>query len=96
MKKFGLIFCACVTPVLVGCDLQPQILSLPDTVGEFISARYPALLADPNANPEIYASAATDYGIYASPDLYGTGAVSTDDYVMYASVDDNINPPQAQ
>ncbi len=96
MKKFGLFFCACVTPVLVGCDLQPQILSLPDTVGEFISTRYPALLADPNANPEIYASAATDYGIYASPDLYGTGAVSTDDYVMYASVDDYIIPPQVQ
>ncbi|MBQ8729321.1 MAG: LysM peptidoglycan-binding domain-containing protein, partial [Alphaproteobacteria bacterium] len=74
------------------CDLQPKILSLPDSVGEFISDRYPALLADPNVNPEIYNSAATDYGVYASPDLYGTD--SSSDYVMYASVDDYIVPPQ--
>ncbi len=77
---------------LTACDLQPRILSLPDTVGEFISARYPALLADPNSQPEIYNSAATDYGVYPSPDLYGTP--STDDYVLYASVDDYIVPPQ--
>ena len=75
------------------CDLQPKIVSLPDTVGDFISARYPALLADPSVNPEIYNSAVTDYGVYASPDLYGTS--DTDDYVLYASVDDYIVPPQA-
>lgn len=78
--------------MIVGCDLQPKIVSLPDTVGEFITARYPALLADPNTQPEIYNSAASDYGVYASPELYGS--VGTDDYVMYASVDDYIVPPQ--
>ncbi len=78
--------------MIVGCDLQPKIVSLPDTVGEFITARYPALLADPNTQPEIYNSAASDYGVYASPELYGS--VGADDYVMYASVDDYIVPPQ--
>lgn len=67
-------------------------MSLPDSVGEFISQRYPALLADPDAQPEIYNSAATDYGVYASPELYG--AVTTDDYVLYSSVSDYIIPPQ--
>lgn len=79
--------------MIVGCDLQPKIVSLPDTVGEFITARYPALLADPNTQPEIYNSAASDYGVYASPELYGS--VGTDDYVMYASIDDYIVPPQS-
>lgn len=78
--------------MIVGCDLQPKIVSLPDTVGEFITARYPALLADPNTQPEIYNSAASDYGVYASPELYGS--VGADDYVMYASVDDYIVQPQ--
>lgn len=85
---------AVLLPILLGgCDLQPRILSLPDTVGEFISARYPALLADPETQPEIYNSAATDYGVYASPQLYGSLAAS-DEYVTYASVDDYIIPPQ--
>lgn len=75
------------------CDLQPRIMSLPDSVGDFISARYPALLADPDAQPEIYNSAASDYGVYASPELYGTAPA--DDYVLYASVDDYIVPPDA-
>ncbi len=79
--------------VLQGCDLQPKIMSLPDSVGEFISTRYPALLADPDTQPEIYNSAASDYGVYASPELYG--AVTTDDYVLYASVSDYIIPPQS-
>ena len=96
MKKISVIFCVTILPMLGGCDLQPKILALPDTVGDFISARYPALLADPNTNPEIYASAVTDYGIYASPNLYGTDASSSDEYVMYASVDDYIIPPQEQ
>ncbi len=74
------------------CDLQPKIKSIPDSVGEFINARYPALLADPETHPEIYNSAASDYGVYASPDLYGSPA--GDDYVTYASVDDYIVPPQ--
>lgn len=74
------------------CDLQPKIVALPDTVGEFISARYPALLADPNTQPEIYNSAAIDYGVYASPNLYGS--VESSDYVEYASVNDYIVPPQ--
>ena len=75
-----------------GCDLQPKVVSFPDSVGDFISARYPALLADPDKFPEIYNSAATDYGVYAAPELYGTD--TTNDYVMYASVDDYIVPPQ--
>lgn len=77
--------------ILSACDLQPKILSFPDTVGDFIAARYPALLADPETQPEIYNSAATDYGIYASPELYGAPRGS--DYVTYASVDDYIMPP---
>ena len=96
MKKFSLILSLIIMPLLQGCDLQPKIVNLPDTVGDFISARYPALLADPNTNPEIYASAATDYGIYASPNLYGTESVSSNDFVTYASVDDYIIPPQVQ
>lgn len=91
MKKFIWIF-AGVLITQTACDLQPRVLSFPDSVGDFISARYPALLADPNQYPEIYNSAATDYGVYASPQLYGT--YSGDDYVMYASVDDYIIPPQ--
>lgn len=89
MKKIWLIF----TGILLtqnACDLQPRVMSFPDTVGEFISARYPALLADPNTDPEIYNSAVTDYGVYASPELYGTSP--SDDYVVYASVDDYGTP----
>lgn len=78
-----------LTAVFTACDLQPKIMSLPDSVGEFISARYPALLADPETMPEIYNSAATDYGVYASPQLYGT---PTDDYVVYANVADYVPP----
>ncbi len=77
--------------MMAACDLQPKIMSLPDSVGDFISTRYPALLADPETQPEIYNSAATDYGVYASPDLYGGGA--NDDYVLYASANDYILPP---
>ena len=93
MKKILLILSG-VLLTQSACDLQPRVVSFPDTVGEFISARYPALLADPYASPEIYNSAATDYGVYASPNLYGTE--STDDYVMYASVNDYIVPPQSE
>ena len=91
MKKIFLILIG-ILLTQNACDLQPRVLSFPDTVGEFISARYPALLADPNVSPEIYNSAATDYGLYASPELYGTE--SNNDYVVYASVDDYIVPPQ--
>ena len=91
MKKIA-SFLLVVIGVLAACDLQPKIVALPDTVGEFITARYPALLADPTTQPEIYNSAATDYGVYAAPELYGTGA-TTDDYVLYSSVDDYIVPP---
>ncbi len=92
MKKFSAFLLVAILGV-AACDLQPKITSLPDTVGEFISARYPALLADPNAQPEIYNSAATDYGVYAAPEVYGTDATG-DDYVLYSSVDDYIVPPQ--
>ncbi len=67
-------------------------MSLPDSVGEFISDRYPALLADPNSQPEIYNSAASDYGVYASPELYGS--VSTADYILYADINDYMFPAQ--
>lgn len=91
MKKIIWIFAA-VLITQTACDLQPKIQTLPDSVGDFISSRYPALLADPNENPEIYNSAAMDYGVYASPELYGHD--ESDDYVMYASVDDYIIPGQ--
>lgn len=91
MKKIIWIFAA-VLITQTACDLQPKIQTLPDSVGDFISSRYPALLADPNENPEIYNSAATDYGVYASPDLYGHD--DGDDYVTYASVEDYVAPVQ--
>ncbi|MBR5904012.1 MAG: peptidoglycan DD-metalloendopeptidase family protein [Alphaproteobacteria bacterium] len=85
-----------ITIVLLGiglnaCDLQPKIVSIPDSVGMFIEDRYPALLADPETQPEIYNSAATDYGVYASPELYGSSNIN--DYVLYASVDDYVLVP---
>ncbi len=79
-----------VVVFFAACDLQPKITSLPDTVGDFISARYPALLADPNTESEIYNSAARDYGVYASPELYGS--VDMGDYVNYVGVDDYMLP----
>ena len=90
MKKISLFFVGVLAAFVAACDLQPKIVSLPDTVGEFISARYPALLADPETQPEIYNSAATDYGVYASPTLYGS--VESADYVEYASLDDYVAP----
>lgn len=83
---------ACVA-LVAACDLQPRIVSLPDSVGDFISDRYPALLADPETQPEIYNSAASDYGVYASPELYGS--VESDDYIMYADINDYMFPAQA-
>lgn len=77
---------------LCACDLQPKISSIPDNIGMFIEDRYPALLADPNAQAEIYDSAVTDYGVYASPELYGS--TNIDDYVLYASVDDYVLVPE--
>lgn len=93
MKKVLCLFVA-VLFAQTACDLQPKIVAFPDSVGEFISARYPALLADPDSQPEIYYSAATDYGVYAAPELYGN--YQEQDYVTYASVDDYILPPQVQ
>ena len=78
--------------ILCACDLQPKIASIPDSIGMFIEDRYPALLADPNTQPEIYNSAATDYGVYASPELYGSSNI--DDYVLYASMDDYVLVPE--
>ena len=77
---------------LASCDLQPKITSIPDSVGDFISSRYPAMLADPNTEPEIYNSAVSDYGVYASPELYGS--VDMDEYVNYAGIDDYILKPE--
>ena len=95
MKNFvSAIVMLCVGALVASCDLQPKITALPDTVGDFISARYPAMLADPNTEPEIYNSAVSDYGVYASPELYGSGAM--DDYVNYAAVDDYILKPETE
>ena len=91
MDKIYFFVPALCTLVLCACDLQPKISSIPDSVGMFIEDRYPALLADPNKQPEIYNSAVTDYGVYASPELYGSGNI--DDYVLYASVDDYVLVP---
>ena len=85
------LFCILFLGAVVACDLQPKIASIPDNVGMFIEDRYPALLADPEKQPEIYNSAVTDYGVYASPELYGSG--NTNDYVLYASVDDYVLKP---
>ena len=76
---------------LCACDLQPKISSIPDSIGMFIEDRYPALLADPETQPEIYNSAVMDYGVYASPELYGS--TNIDDYVLYSSVDDYVLVP---
>ena len=84
------MICVAVGTFLSACDLQPRIMSLPDSVGDFISARYPALLADPDTQPEIYNSAASDYGVYASPTLYGDA--TTDDYILYSDVSDYMMP----
>ncbi|MCM1223799.1 MAG: LysM peptidoglycan-binding domain-containing protein, partial [Lachnospiraceae bacterium] len=92
MKKIWISLGGVLLMWLTACDLQPKIMALPDSVGDFISVRYPALLADPYAQPDIYNSAASDYGVYASPELYGSDA--TNDYVLYASVSDYIIPPQ--
>ena len=95
MWNFIRAFVVCAFGALVAsCDLQPKIVALPDTVGEFISSRYPTLLADPKTEPEIYNSAVSDYGVYASPDLYGTGAV--DEYINYSTVDDYVLPEQTE
>ncbi len=91
-KFFNLVSLAClVSFVLNACDLQPKIASIPDNIGMFIEDRYPALLADPETQPEIYNSAASDYGVYASPELYGSANVN--DYVLYSSVDDYVLKP---
>lgn len=92
MKNFvSAIVVLCVGALGASCDLQPKITALPDTVGDFISARYPAMLADPDTEPEIYNSAVSDYGVYASPELYGSDGM--DDYVNYVAVDDYILKP---
>ena len=77
---------------LCACDLQPKITSIPDSIGMFIEDRYPTMLADPQIQTEIYNSAVTDYGVYASPELYGSSNVN--DYVLYASVDDYVLVPE--
>ncbi len=92
MKNFcGFLLAVCAI-LVAACDLQPRIISLPDSVGDFISDRYPALLADPETQPEIYNSAATDYGVYASPELYGS--VETDDYILYSDINDYMLPTE--
>ena len=92
MKKLLCVFLCVFSVVMTGCDLQPKIASIPDNVGDFISTRYPTLLAEPNS--EIYETAVADYGVYASPAVYGNGDITGDDYVLYSSTDDYMMPAQ--
>ncbi|MDR1361176.1 MAG: M23 family metallopeptidase [Rickettsiales bacterium] len=94
--KCPLPFALLLAALCAACDLQPKIAAIPESVGigEFISTRYPAMLADPETQPEIYNSAASDYGVYASPDMYGSPGV--DDYIQYASIDDYVLAQPAQ
>lgn len=91
MRKV-LLFC-CLVIGVAGCDLQPKIASIPDSIGDFISERYPTLLADPDS--EIYQTAVSDYGVYSSPVSYGNGDSGVDDYVLYSSADDYSMPAQS-
>ena len=92
MKRFFGIFFVCIIAVVAGCDLQPKIASIPDDVGDFISTRYPTLLAEPDS--EIYKTAVADYGVYASATEYGNGDVTEQDYVLYSPADDYTMPAQ--
>ena len=92
MKKLLCVFVCVFSVVMTGCDLQPKIASIPDNVGDFISTRYPTLLAEPDS--EIYETAVADYGVYASPAVYGNGDITGDDYVLYSSTDDYMMPAQ--
>lgn len=92
MKKFFGIFIIGMIAFVAGCDLQPKIASIPDDVGEFISNRYPTLLAEPDS--EIYKTAVADYGVYASATEYGNGDVTGEDYVLYSPADDYMMPAQ--
>ncbi len=91
MKKFFAVFILSLA-ILAGCDLQPRIASIPDSIGDFITERYPTLLAEPDS--EIYKTAVADYGVYASPTVYGDGDVTAEDYVLYSSADDYMMPAQ--
>lgn len=92
MKKLLCVFACVISVIMTGCDLQPKIASIPDNVGDFISTRYPTLLAEPDS--EIYETAVADYGVYASPAVYGNGDITGDDYVLYSSTDDYMMPAQ--
>ena len=90
MKKNLWVVLLSLCAIVAGCDLQPKIASVPDGVGDFISERYPTLLAEPDS--EIYQSAVADYGVYASPTLYGNS--NGEDYVLYSATGDYIMPEQ--
>lgn len=92
MRSFIWVFVLGIVVVFGGCDLQPKISSIPDSVGDFISERYPTLLAEPDS--EIYKTAVADYGVYASPTVYGNGDVTDADYVLYSPADDYTMPDQ--
>ncbi len=92
MNKFFGFLSVGLIAVIAGCDLQPKIASIPGSVGDFISERYPTLLAEPDS--EIYKTAVADYGVYASPTVYGDGDVLADDYVLYSPADDYMMPAQ--
>ena len=92
MKRFLGVFFVGIIAIVAGCDLQPKIASIPDDVGDFISTRYPTLLAEPDS--EIYKTAVADYGVYASATEYGNGDVTEQDYVLYSPADDYMMPAQ--
>ena len=92
MRKYFGLFALFAVVLATGCDLQPKIASIPDSIGDFISERYPALLAEPDS--DIYKTAVADYGVYASPTDYGNGDMSEEDYVLYSPTDDYMMPAQ--
>ena len=77
------------------CDLRQYIVDAPNNIGDFIAARYPALLADPNTEIYEYASV-LDYG--GAPGLGGASGVGygdVRDYIMYAPGTDYVMPDQS-
>lgn len=91
MSLLRIFFMVSFSVLVASCDLQPKIASIPDSVGDFIYERYPALLADPETEADIYNSAASDYGIYDATNSFENNA-SANDYVTYASANDYIAP----
>ncbi|MDR2770238.1 MAG: M23 family metallopeptidase [Rickettsiales bacterium] len=96
MKKILLLFCG----LAAACDLRQKIVDFPESIGDFIAMRYPALLAKPDTEIYEYASV-LDYGTPPESDakLYGAtpnqGAGSIGDYMLYADSGDYVMAKQS-